>query len=514
MNKRVFFLLIGFLLVSLCVCPIFPILSFIPTPTHSMDATKTLELDTNKPPPILIDDPLFFYSWDDREPFRSNLSTSAQSVLSELSGATIYHLALSFGDPPVHVLGVEEIHYINTETVSLYEIDVALFPRLLGGNLEIAQVTIDGSSVIPEFEGWLMRLILERPLPVGEAVTLQIEFSVDVPSGGGDLYYGIFGYNNDILSFSHAYPTILVYNEEGWNNQTPDLDGDPLFSDTSFYLVSIDAPVEYTFVTSGIELEHNEASNRQHIFLADGPARDFYLAASKDLKKQTESVRDVFVNSYSSVINIPQSMDVLDFATTAIDIFSSRYGNYPYTEFDIVPIITSAGGVEYPGLTSISDQAYAWGEFLEIVIVHEIAHMWFYNLVGNDTLDQPWLDESLAQFATWQYFLDRYGEAEADLFARIDLQATWEMAGDLHTPIGLPVANYRGDDYASIVYGRGPFFIMELRDQMGIEAFDKFLRDYVKYYSWNISTTEGFKTLAEQTCGCNLTLLFTDWVYP
>ena len=165
-------------------------------------------------------------------------------------------------------------------------------------------------------------------------------------------------------------------------------------------------------------------------------------------------------------------------------------------------------------MTAVSDTLYLFGDFLEFVVVHEAAHMWFYNLVGNDTLDQPWLDESLAQFATWQYFLDRYGDAAAQEFLQGDLQLRWDMASDPTIPIGLPVSAYEIMDYDAIIYGRGAFFFMELRQLMGVEKFDEFMRDYVARFSWDVSTTDGFKLLAEQHCSCDLTPLFSEWVNP
>ncbi len=140
---------------------------------------------------------------------------------------------------------MEEILYTNTENVVLEEVDFAVFSEILGGSISINNFSLDGQSLSPAIQKGVMRVPLPRPLQPGNSVTFHIEFSVTVPTLGGDYYYGIFGYNDSILSLAHAYPTILVYNEQGWNSQEPDLDGDPLFSDTSFYLVSINAPTEF-----------------------------------------------------------------------------------------------------------------------------------------------------------------------------------------------------------------------------------------------------------------------------
>jgi len=455
----------------------------------------------------------FNIAWDDRSLFRQNLTSSARSILEGLPGASIYHIAFSIADPPTRLSGVEDVRYTNHETVTLTEVDLAVFSEILGGSILINNVTLDNQPVTVTPQTGLMRLPLTTPLQTGESVIIHVEFEVTVPALGGDFYYGIFGYNDGILSLAHAYPTILVYNEQGWNNQTPDLDGDPLFSDTSFYLVSVDAPADLMLVASGTEVDRSYAAGRQRVLYADGPARDFYLAASSGFVKQSETIGDLTVNSYAPASLSQYAQSALKTAEAAIADFSRRYAPYPYTEFDIVPIITSAGGVEFPGLTSIAKNVYNEPEFLEIVVTHEVGHQWFYNLVGNATQDQPWLDESLAEFVTWQYYLDQHGTQAAQSY-RDEMQYTWDMLNDKNIPIGLPVSAYTSDGYVAIIYGRGPFFLLALRDRMGQETFDRFISDYTQRYEWAVATTADFKQVAEQTCACDLTLLFDEWVNP
>jgi aminopeptidase N len=147
------------------------------------------------------------------------------------------------------------------------------------------------------------------------------------------------------------------------------------------------------------------------------------------------------------------------------------------------------------------------------VIAHEVGHQWFYNLVGNDQLDEPWLDESLTQFITLQYFIDTYGQEGGDGF-RAYLKGSWERVESKTIPIGLPVRSYSPLEYGAIVYGRGGLFFEALRDEMGANSFDIFIREYVKTNSWDIATPEKLKSQAANICGCDLTALFDKWVFP
>jgi len=78
----------------------------------------------------------------------------------------------------------------------------------------------------------------------------------------------------------------------------------------------------------------------------------------------------------------------------------------------------------------------------------------------------------------------------------------------------LPAGAYEGAEYGAIIYGRGPLFLLELRDTMGAEAFERFLKRYAAEHAWRIATAECFKLLAEDICGCDLTSLFEAWVWP
>ena len=53
------------------------------------------------------------------------------------------------------------------------------------------------------------------------------------------------------------------------------------------------------------------------------------------------------------------------------------------------------------------EQQQVW---LEYVTVHETAHQWWYGVVGNDQIDEPWLDEALTEYSTILYYGHRYGK--------------------------------------------------------------------------------------------------------
>jgi aminopeptidase N len=282
----------------------------------------------------------------------------------------------------------------------------------------------------------------------------------------------------------------------------------------SFFIVTVEAPKGITLVGSGREISHQNTGNRQTVRYEAGPARDFYLAASPEYEVFTKEVDGVTLRFYARDNLQAGAESALDTAALALKIFSERYAPYPYTELDFISTPTTALGIEYPGMIAITERIIDPDHsYLEATVAHEVGHQWFYNLVGNDQLDDPWLDESLTQFITLQYFADTYGQAGNEGF-RNDLERRWNMVGRQEIPVGLPVKDYSSEEYGSIVYGRGGLFFEALRDEMGRENFDAFMKNYVQNNSWDIATPEKLKSVAEAQCGCNLTQLFEKWIYP
>ena len=461
--------------------------------------------------------------WEDRSIFKNGLMQSQQSILNGLKGASVYHLELNIAADLYNVTGQEEVRYTNTETVPLNELELRLFPNILGGRMEVSNTLVDDQSVAPQYdlENSLMILPLAVPLGVGQSTLLKMEFAVTVPQVIEE-NYGVLAFYDNVLALAHAYPTIPVYDDEGWNAEIPSNQGDVTYTDPSFYIVKITAPKEVTLVTTGSEISHSTDDLTQTLTVAEGPARDFYLAASPDYQKVSETVDGITINSYAPADLQEGAKATLDIAAKSLELYGQLYAPYPYTELDIVATPTLAGGIEYPGLVVITSRQYnakdnpsgaTTKQLLEGVVAHEVGHQWFYNLVGGDQLDEPWLDEAFAQYLTLEYFAREYGPPGEEGFIG-SLDNRWKSVDHAKIPIGLPVTKYSGKEYGAIVYGRGPLFLVALRDKMGETVFAAFLKDYVNQLSWGNATPQFMQSLAEKHCSCDLDPLFKEWVYP
>ncbi|HMB24566.1 MAG TPA: M1 family metallopeptidase [Anaerolineales bacterium] len=490
----------------------------IPTATPTSPAAVTATVTTPTAASTPASD-LFGTPWEDRSVFKDGLVTAQQPVLDRLPAASVYHLEFNIADDIYHVTGSEEVRYTNAEEVALDAVQLRLFPNILGGEMTVSNVQVNGQSVTPKYglENSLLIVPLPEPLQPGQSVILYMDFAVTVPQTV-ELNYGVLAYFDDMLTLAHAYPMICVYDDEGWNAEIPPQSGDVTFADASFFLVKVTAPKGLTLVTSGRTVGSDEAGQSQTLDVASGPARDFYLVASPNYKEVSQALGEITIHSYAPKQFEEDAQKALDVAARAIEDFSARYAPFPYTEYDVVATPTLALGIEYPGMIAITSRIYGGEQssgsgYLEATVAHETGHQWFYNLVGDDQLDDPWLDESLTQFATLQYYTDEYGADGAQGF-RSSLEGRWSTVDKAKIPVGLPVAKYSELEYSAIVYGRGPLFFVALRDKMGTEAFDAFLKEYTETLSWGIATPETLQSLAEKHCACDLDNIFDEWVYP
>jgi len=503
-----------------CMVVVLAVTACSVAPTSPPEEPTVAPEDTPTPTAIVSPDEM---DWDDRTVFGAGLVSAEQAVLEDLAGATVYHIDLLIPEDFNTLEGHQELLYTNREVVALEEIYFRLFVNTSGGRATVSEVEVDGQAVEGEyaFELSAFRLSLPSVLEPGDEVVIAMDFEIEVPREmGGN--YGLFGYFDDILVLDEFYPVVSVYDDEGWNVEAPPAAGDLTYFDTSFYLVQVTAPSDLVVVASGIEVGRELQEGRQVLTLAAGPVRDFYLAASNRYTVLSQQVGETTVYSYA----FPEYQDhaslALRYSVDAMKIFNRRFGPYPYVEFDVASTPMQALGIEYPGVAGMGlhlydPQAEISGLPSQVLlqggVAHEVAHQWFYNVVGNDQVDEPWMDEALTQYVTGLYYLD-LGGGEAYSGWRGSWYDRWQRVEMADIPIGLPSGEYTdAREYGAVVYGRGPIFMETLADEMGEEKFGELLRDYYQSYKWGIGTGEAFRELAEEHCECDLTALFEAWVY-
>ena len=430
-----------------------------------------------------------------------------------LSLAPRYAISLTVDVAHAQVAGEQVVRYTNAEEVPLGDLYLRLFPNTpgYGGEMRVSSIRLNGKPASPEVRlgGSALRLLLNPPLAPLETVTLSMAFTAAVPLTDG-IDYAQFSYVRGVMALPEVYPLIPVYDDEGWNVEVAPDYGDAVYSDVAFYQVDVTAPPTMTLVASGT-CAVREAGRWS---CQAGPVRDFALILGDDYQVASQVAEGVIVNSYFYSGHRKGGEGVLKMAVNALTLYSRLFGPYPYEELDVVETPTRAGGIEYPTLVVISDRLYTGHPRLEWVVAHEVAHQWWYGVVGNDQVDEPWLDEALTQYTTLLYHEFLYGADAAAEILKSDFQATYDRlvkeGNDM--PAGLPVAAYPRDLYSPVVYRKGALYFHALRQRVGDEAFFAILRAYYRRHRYGIATPDSFLATVKTVTGSEHRDLYERWI--
>ena len=460
-------------------------------------------------------------AWQQADTYRAAMLATAADDVQAIESPTYYHIRarVEFQEGAPRVYVVQDTRYTNRTDTPLDAVYFRLFPNKpsFGSELRFSWVTVEGRSaeLDDQAEGTAVGVSLPRPLPPGESTQIHMEYEVTVPVDNVR-GYGTFNYQDGILLLSNFYAVVAVYEEGGWNlSLAPDY-GDPGYAETSFFTVEITVPKGDVVISSGSVTDRRQNDDGTTTWTClSGPMRDFMVVISERLESSSLAVGFVRVNSYYLPEHRTTGEQVLLYARDSLRAFQQSFGLYPFAEFDVVEAPIFAGGMEYPSLILIGEQYYGQvGEFLEFVVAHEVAHQWWYSLVGNDQVNDPWLDESLANFSIVYYYENTYDRDRADLAFQQFVQRRYEQIRGTERDVAVaqPVAAFAPSDYGPVVYGKGAVFFSKIREELGDALFLEVLRAYLQDRKYKLSRADDLLRIAEQVSGQELDDLYGKWI--
>ncbi len=359
----------------------------------------------------------------------------------------------------------------------------------------------------------VLRVTPQMPIKPGEEREFLIEFEVKLPN-----VVARMGYGDNTINITNWFPILAVYDQQGWNLDPYYAIGDPFYSEVASYDISIEVPSDYIIATTGnIVKQQSSKKNKTRYKMSAEKVRNFAMILSKKFDVKTANVDGITVNSYT--LEGQKSEEALQVALDSVAIFNKIFGKYPYQQLSVVASDFFLGGMEYPNLVMIGNQLYRLEEDfpLEYVIAHEIAHQWWYGIVGNNEVTEPWLDEALTEYSTLLYFEEKYGSHIKEQIFEKMIKAQYENFLALKTDKGEGILRSLKDfddslEYSSIVYSRGALFVEALRSEMGDKNFYRALREYYQRYQFQNVTTMDFYNIFEKNTDKKLKPLFQEWL--
>jgi len=206
--------------------------------------------------------------------------------------------------------------------------------------------------------------------------------------------------------------------------------------------------------------------------------------------------------------------------------FYGEYFGYPYPfkKYDqiIVPEFT-AGAMENVAAITFTERfihrsaaTYKEREGLSSVILHEMAHMWFGDLVTMQWWNGLWLNESFATYMSalsmsratefkdsWMSF---YSGGKTGAYVEDQLVTTHPIEANI------PDTDTAFSNFDSITYGKGASVLKQLSFYLGEDMFRNGLKIYFKNYAYSNSRLEDFLGSLEQASGKDLKTWSKTWL--
>lgn len=336
---------------------------------------------------------------------------------------------------------------------------------------------------------------LPEALPENCQIALTINFELRLPviaDGFAAGRLGYFGYTGRQVNLGHWFPTVAIYNRGlEWYTPAPSPLGEQNLAESSDFKAMLkleNAPDDIDVAGPGSVRFLGE--NTWEFGLKSG--RDLALSIGRGFQRlsqltDTGKVIEVYSLSDNSQ-NDTASNHVLQATVQAVALYEELFGViYPYSRLVIVEG-DFPDGMEFSGLAFVSEAWFrVWNrqpnDWLTVITVHEVAHQWWYALIGNDPATYPYLDEAFATYSEYLFF-ERYYPDQTSWW--------WDFRVNRHVLSGNVDSNvYQYGEvrpYINAVYLRGAQMLHTTRTELGDEAFFDWLMSYASTYQHQIAT--------------------------
>lgn len=236
----------------------------------------------------------------------------------------------------------------------------------------------------------------------------------------------------------------------------------------------------------------------------------------------------VLVRAYATPDNVKHTQFALDFAVKTLEFNDEYFGvPYPLPKCDLVAVPDfAAGAMENWGIITFRENALLYDEknspadtkeWVAAVVVHELAHQWFGNLVTMKWWDDLWLNESFAKWMEhyavdklvpeWRVW-DSFGASEQQYAFNRDGLAQVQAVRE---PVRHPDELHSLFDPA-IVYAKGACLIRMLQGYLGEDVFRDGLRIYMAKHKYGNTSANDLWAALDEASGKDVSAFMTAWI--
>lgn len=384
---------------------------------------------------------------------------------------------------------------------------------------DVVSVQLNGKPISWQQEKWFIRFAPE--LFVADKNNLQIRYSHPFATAGD----GLHRYKDQQTGNVYLYSNFEPFNA---HKMFPHFDQPDL---KASYKLDVIAPQKWQVISATRETQIDQQGDKKHWSFPQTPLMSSYVfslhagayAVWED-KAGNIPLRLFARQELAQYVNFKEWF----LFTQEAFAFYNQYFNYPYpfAKYDqlIVPDYNS-GAMENIGAVTFNESYVSRGQKTYLqrmrngnVISHEMAHMWFGDLVTMDWWNGLWLNES---FATYMASLQQADNSEFkdtvwDVFYADMKQWAYTTDQQVTThAIELPVANtlVAFTNFDGITYGKGASVLKQLAVYVGEDNFRQGVATYLKKYAYGNTRLKDFMDEVAIPAKQNLSSWSQEWLY-
>ena len=381
----------------------------------------------------------------------------------------------------------------------------------------VAAVAINGERVDADYNGFYLTLPAAA-LQAGQN-QVQIAFAHPYSTDGS----GLYRFRDPEDGRDYLYTDFEPYDQ---NRLFPSFDQPDL---KARYATEVTVPASWQVISIVAESQVTQLGERRTwTFPQSAPISTYIYALHAGDYHVWEAVAgDIPLRLFAreSLARYVNAEDWFLFTQQGFDFFASYFEvPYPFGKYDqvIVPHF-NAGAMENVGAVTFSERYLRRGTVtrrdrfgIASVILHEMAHMWFGDLVTMDWWNGLWLNESFATFMATLAMAEgtEFTEAWENAY-RSTVRAYLADERDTTHAIELPVPDTDAAfaNFDAITYNKGSATLTQLNYLVGPEAFRRGVSQYLERHAYGNTTTEDFLAAISSASGRDLDRWAADWLH-
>ncbi|WP_144210956.1 aminopeptidase N [Shewanella donghaensis] len=440
----------------------------------------------------------------------ANITQAQAQSRSNLVSEVSYQLSFT-------LTGETQFSGVTKMNFALSSIESALTIDLNKANIN--KLLINGQNIYPNYNGAYLT-INPRLLSVGQN-SIEIGYSREHSTNGEGLHRFKDPVDGNVYLYSHFEPAAAQQMFAVFDQ--PDL--------KATYQITVEAPLSWHVISTMRETHVEDIGNSQIWTFPTTPKLSPYNfsmhAGPYHVWEDSSGKYPMRLFARQSVAEQVSPEDWFTYTKQGLTFFDDYFDiDYPFKKYDqlLVPDFLY-GAMENAGAITFAESRFMYKDTMTAaqrqrlagVIMHEMAHQWFGDLVTMKWWNGLWLNES---FASFMGTLATSEATEFDhawrTFYATGKQSAYEQDSLVTThPIEVPVASSSNafDNIDAITYSKGASALKQLRHLLGEETFQKGVQQYLKQYSYQNAELDDFINSLATASNRDLTQWTQDWLY-